>query len=41
MPIENPFFAPSTLPYGLPPFADITDDHYRPAFDHGFEEQLA
>ncbi|MBC7401979.1 MAG: M3 family metallopeptidase [Microbacteriaceae bacterium] len=41
MPIENPFYSPSTLPYGLPPFADITDDHYRPAFDHGFEEQLA
>ncbi|MHC5795841.1 M3 family metallopeptidase [Lacisediminihabitans sp. FW035] len=38
---QNPFFAPSTLPYGLPPFADITDEHYRPAFDRGFEEQLA
>ncbi|MET4704156.1 M3 family metallopeptidase [Frigoribacterium sp. UYMn621] len=38
---QNPFFAPSTLPYGLPPFADITDDHYRPAFERGFEEQLA
>jgi peptidyl-dipeptidase Dcp len=39
--MTNPFFAPSTLPYGLPPFADITDDHYRPAFDKGFEEHLA
>ena len=38
---QNPFFTPSTLPYGLPPFAEITDDHYRPAFDRGFEEQLA
>ena len=38
---QNPFFAPSTLPYGLPPFADIRDEHYRPAFDRGFEEQLA
>ncbi len=38
---QNPFFAPSPLPYGLPPFADIRDDHYRPAFDRGFEEQLA
>jgi len=37
----NPFFTPSPLPYGLPPFADITNDHYRPAFDHGFAEQLA
>ena len=41
MPTENPFFAPSTLAYGLPPFAEITDDHYRPAFDRGFAEQLA
>jgi peptidyl-dipeptidase Dcp len=38
---QNPFFAPSTLPYGLPPFAAISDADYRPAFDRGFEEQLA
>ena len=38
---QNPFFAPSTLPYGLPPFAVITDADYRPAFDRGFEDQLA
>ena len=38
---SNPFFAPSTLPYQLPPFADIRDEHYRPAFERGFEEQLA
>ena len=38
---QNPFFTPSPLPYGLPPFADIRDDHYRPGFDHGFAEQLA
>ncbi|WP_020074912.1 M3 family metallopeptidase [Cryocola sp. 340MFSha3.1] len=37
----NPFFTPSTLPYQLPPFAEIRDEHYRPAFEHGFEEQLA
>jgi peptidyl-dipeptidase Dcp len=37
----NPFFEPSTLPYGLPPFADITDDHYRPAFETGLAEHLA
>ncbi len=37
----NPFLAPSTLPYQLPPFADIRDEHYRPAFDRGFAEQLA
>ncbi|MFI5060263.1 MAG: M3 family metallopeptidase, partial [Actinomycetales bacterium] len=37
----NPFFQPSTLPYQLPPFDDIRDEHYRPAFERGFEEQLA
>ena len=37
----NPFLAKSTLPFQLPPFADITDEHYRPAFDAGFAEQLA
>ncbi|HEV7812499.1 MAG TPA: M3 family metallopeptidase [Leifsonia sp.] len=36
----NPFFQPSTLPYQLPPFGDIRDEHYRPAFDRGFDEQL-
>src|SRR5580698_5986780 len=39
--MTNPFFSPSTLPYGLPPFAQITDDDYRPAFDKGFEDHLA
>ncbi len=38
---QNPFFAPSSLPSALPPFADIRDEHYRPAFERGFEEQLA
>jgi peptidyl-dipeptidase Dcp len=39
--LENPFFAPSTLPFGLPPFADIRDEHYQPAFERGMAEQLA
>jgi peptidyl-dipeptidase Dcp len=39
--MTNPFFEPSTLPFGLPPFAEITDADYRPAFDRGFEEHLA
>ncbi|NEN06558.1 M3 family metallopeptidase [Diaminobutyricibacter tongyongensis] len=38
---SNPFFAPSTLPYQLPPFAEIRDEHYGPAFERGFEEHLA
>ncbi|GAA4148928.1 M3 family metallopeptidase [Leifsonia shinshuensis] len=37
----NPFLTPSPLPYQLPPFAEIRDEHYRPAFDRGFQEQLA
>jgi len=39
--MTNPFFEPSTLPFGLPPFADIRDEHFTPAFERGFEEQLA
>ena len=38
---SNPFLAPSTLPYQLPPFAEIRNEHYRPAFDAGIAEQLA
>jgi len=37
----NPFFAASTLPYQLPPFASITLADYRPAFERGMAEQLA
>jgi len=38
---ENPFALRSTLPYELPPFAKIRDEHYLPAFYAGCEEQLA
>ncbi|KGJ77137.1 dipeptidyl carboxypeptidase II [Cryobacterium roopkundense] len=37
----NPFVTASTLPYQLPPFAAIREEHYRPAFELGFTEQLA
>ena len=37
---ENPFYSPSDLPYQLPPFADIREEHYVPAFDRGMAEQL-
>ncbi|MER6002153.1 M3 family metallopeptidase [Nonomuraea angiospora] len=37
----NPFFTPSDLPYELPPFADVREEHYLPAFDRGMAEQLA
>lgn len=38
---ENPFFAPSTLVFELPPFAEIREEHYLPAFDRGMADQLA
>lgn len=39
--MSNPFLAPSTLPYQLPPFAEISDEHYAPAIEQGMAEQLA
>ena len=35
----NPFFHKSTLEYELPPFSQINDDHYLPAFYAGMEAQ--
>jgi peptidyl-dipeptidase Dcp len=37
----NPFLSPSTLPYFLPPFDKIGNEHYLPAFEQGMKEQLA
>ncbi|MBB4918615.1 M3 family metallopeptidase [Streptosporangium saharense] len=37
---ENPFFAPSALPYQLPDFARVREEHYLPAFEYGMAEQL-
>ncbi|WP_353809980.1 M3 family metallopeptidase [Agromyces sp. SYSU T00194] len=36
----NPLLTPSTLPYQLPPFAEIREEHYRPALEQGMAEQL-
>ncbi len=41
LPADNPFASPSALPFGLPPFADIRDEHFEPAFMAGMGEQLA
>ena len=38
---DNPFLTPSELPYGLPDFAAIREEHFRPAFDQGVAEHLA
>ena len=39
LPAENPFAAASDLPYGLPPFDRIAEEHYAPAFEAGMAEQ--
>jgi peptidyl-dipeptidase Dcp len=41
IPQDNPFAAPSDLPYGLPPFDRIADEHYPPAFEAGIAEHAA
>ncbi|MDE2220749.1 MAG: dipeptidyl carboxypeptidase II, partial [Gammaproteobacteria bacterium] len=37
---ENPFAAPSPLPFGLPPFDRIKDSDFLPAFEAGMAGQL-
>ncbi len=37
----NPFFTVSRLPYQYPPFNEIRDAHYAPAFAEGMRRQLA
>lgn len=37
----NPFLAPFATPFGLPPFDQIADDHFGPAFDAGLAEARA
>lgn len=41
LPPDNPFAAPSTLPYNMPPFDRIKDSDFLPAFEAGMAEQLA
>ncbi|MDQ2681410.1 MAG: M3 family metallopeptidase [Candidatus Eremiobacteraeota bacterium] len=36
----NPFFTPSTLPFGAPPFDRISDADYQPAIEAGMADQL-
>lgn len=37
----NPFYKPSALPFGAPPFDKIHDGDYQPAIEAGMAEQLA
>jgi peptidyl-dipeptidase Dcp len=36
--MTNPLLAPWTAPFGLPPFAEIRDEDFAPAFDQGLAE---
>ena len=38
---QNPFLTKSNLEYELPPFAEISEEDYLPAFYAGMDEQLA
>lgn len=38
---DNPFAVASPLPFGLPDFARIRPEHFRPAFEAGMARQLA
>src|SRR2546423_8240608 len=40
MPADNPFLVESPLPYHLPPFDKIKDEHFMPAMEAGMREQL-
>jgi peptidyl-dipeptidase Dcp len=37
---NNPFYAPSTLPFHAPPFDKIKDSDYQPAIEAGMAQQL-
>ncbi|MGB0430559.1 MAG: M3 family metallopeptidase [Bacteroidia bacterium] len=38
---SNPFFESWNTPHGVPPFANILNKHYPPAFAEGMKQQLA
>ncbi len=38
---DNPFFAEWDTPFGIPPFDQIKDTHYKPAFLKGIDQQRA
>lgn len=38
--MTNPLLIQSTLPYHLPPFAAIKDEHFEPAFEKGMADEL-
>jgi len=38
-PANNPFFTEWTAPFGVPPFAQIKEEHFLPAFEEGIAER--
>ncbi len=38
---QNPFFSNYTTPFGVPPFAQIKNEHFEPAFIEGMKQQAA
>ncbi|MFW5793823.1 MAG: M3 family metallopeptidase [Bacteroidota bacterium] len=36
---ENPFFSEYETPFGVPPFEEIKNEHFIPAFEKGMDEQ--
>lgn len=41
LPVSNPFYSTSSLPYQAPPFDKIKDTDFKPALEEGMKEQLA
>ena len=39
--MNNPFFKTFDTPFQIPPFSDIKDEHYMPAFEKGMADHLA
>ncbi|MBV8657830.1 MAG: M3 family metallopeptidase [Burkholderiales bacterium] len=40
LPATNPFAKASTLPFNYPPFDQIKDEDYKPAFEEGMRQQM-
>ena len=38
---DNPFYQPSELPFQMPPFDRIKDEHYAPALERGMQGHRA
>ena len=38
---SNPLVQPWNSPFGLPPFADVLPEHFKPAFEQALTEHLA